>query len=303
VAGPDPGLCSLCCQALPGAHKPQRPALPSNDAILQAVAGAAGDAGGILRPRTAALAGGRRVETRHVHGEIVDSAVVQELHTLTAKKEREVFFSASIPPSPSLLGGGDDSLAMSPASLQRRQQMLTPPTVKRGVYAKGGGSDCDPLSPRRGEACSGGGRGDETPSYAASPSPSPPSAGRYSSSTAAARARLIEEAKARQLFAASSPGADSASARHNVLTPHTRPTGPSKWPDVAQQKAAAAEKRQLYKEELDMQISAKKGQGVTPLKLVDVKHPALGTVVDARKPEDKLAVYENAQAIAPQVSG
>jgi hypothetical protein len=218
---------------------------------------------------------------------------VQELHSLSAKK---IFFS---PPSP-------------PASLQQQQEMLTPPTVKRGMYLKGGGSDCDPLSPRGVHTC--GGRGVvETPSYAATPTPSPPSAGRYSTATATARARLMEEAKARQLFATSSPSAESSSsgAERLLLTSHTRPTGPANWPDVDQQKAAAAEKRQLYREELDMQVSAKKvekGQFGMPAqfvhvekKLVNVENPSLGTIVDARKPEGMLAVYENAKAIMPQV--
>jgi len=289
-------LSTFCYQTMPGAHKPQRPAPPSNDSILQAVA-RAGDLGRSLRPRTEALAGGRRVETGHVHGEIVDSALVQELHSLSAKK----IFSAFVPPSP-------------PASLQQQQEMLTPPTVKRGMYLKGGGSDCDSLSPRGVDTCGGRRGGDETPSYADSPTsaPSPPSAGRYSTATATARARLMEEAKARQLFAASSPSADSSgAARHSVLTPHMRPTGPANWPDVDQQKAAAAEKRQLYREELDMQVSAKKDEkwqfGMpaqlvhVEKKLVNVENPSLGTIIDARKPEGMLAVYENAKAIMPQV--
>lgn len=278
---------------MPGAHKPQRPAPPSNDSILQAVA-SAGDLGRSLRPRTEALAGGRRVETGHVHGEIVDSALVQELHSLSAKK----IFSASVPPSP-------------PASLQQQHETLTPPTVKRGMYLKSGGSDCDPFSPQGVDTCAGS-RGVATPSYAASPAPSPPRAGRYSTATATARARLMEEAKAHQLFAASSPSADSSgTAKHSVLTPHTRPTGPANWPDVDQQKAAAAEKRQLYRDQLDMQVSAQKdekGQFAMPAqfvhvekKLMYVENPSLGTIIDARKPEGMLAVYENSRAIMPQV--
>lgn len=275
----------LPVQTMPGAHKPQRPAQPSNDSILRTVAG------------EEAYESTRR-QTRQLHGEIVDDVMMRELHSLSTKKER-VCWATSIPPSVASVATHYSNVGMecSPAPLHE-QQHATPPTIKRGAnYIKGGGGgefngDETPqygsASPRYGvddgsDYGAGYGADDTTPRYdgnAASPSASSPalsSTGRYSASTAASRTRLIEEAKARQPFTAQSPFQNGASAsqfasnespsaltssstRQNVLTPHTRPTGPGLWPDVDQQKAAAAEKRQLYKEQLDMQISAKKSQ-------------------------------------------
>ena len=286
-------------QAMPGAHKPLRPALPTNDTILKAAAGNGACAPTRLRT-TARISTGELMSTRHVHGEIVDDVMMRELHALSSKKER-VYWSTSIPPSPSVASEATHytnmDIASSPALL-RHQQLATPPTTKRGAsdyanYIKGGGGDDGDETPQYGSSSPRygtdygaehgaddttpryEGRGEEvfssdTPPYAASPSDAPSSTGRYSASTAASRTRLMEEARARQLYIAQSPSRNGAMAdlsamsgsttRMNVLTPHTRPTGPGMWPDEYQQKAAAAEKRQLYKEQLDLQMSAKKSQ-------------------------------------------
>jgi len=362
-------------QAMPGAHKPLRPALPTNDTILKAAAGNEAFAPTRLRT-TARVSTGELMSTRHVHGEIVDDVMMRELHALSSKKER-VYWSTSIPPSPSVASEVTHYTNMDTASspeFLRHQQLATPPTTKRGAndcanYIKGGGGDDGEETPQYGssspryDADYGAehgaddttpryeGRGGEvfssdTPPYAASPSPAPSSIGRYSASTAASRTRLMEEARARQLYIAQSPSRNGAMAdpsamsgsttRMNVLTPHTRPTGPGMWPDENQQKAAAAEKRQLCKEQLDLQMSAKKSQlrlshtntsgaasspahtaypsqqymqngrseRVDPIGETEYASPAKFVNVERSeigtvRADSKFAVYENEKAIAP----
>jgi hypothetical protein len=231
------------------------------------------------------------LRTAHVYGEIVDDTVMRELKFLNAKER--VCWANPTPTSPSCVSYDtqhfvDGDLTHSPAFLQQRQHqqlvMQTPPTVKRGTHHKCRSSDGDRTPQYDGDqtpqsASSPGivarstyvhsgldrdASGVNTPSYAASPSNSPaPSTACYSSSTAASRKCLIEEAKARQLFSSQMPSnavATTKTVARNISTPHMRPTGPGVWPDMDEQKAVAAEKRIQYKEELDLQVSAKKPQ-------------------------------------------
>ena len=288
---------------LPGAHKPRNPAVPSSAAIIKAAAGDV--AASLSRPRTATradgLSGCSLLQTGHVHGEIVDGAILRELAAMSVHKDR-VDRLNSVPPSPanmSFASEGTQQFAQgsvdSPASLAVLEQhgLGTPPTVKRGHFAKGPGSDGS-TAPQ--SVASPVQDGDET-QYSASPVPSgaPGNVSRYSSSTAAARNRLIADAKARQLFPAQATLHPGTSSEYDPCSPHTRPTGPGNWPDIQEQKATAAEKRAQYKQDLDLQLSAHKGPQPVP----SASGMAQDFVADAVPRQDVVAVYHNEQAIMP----
>lgn len=295
---------------MPGAHKPRRKAPPSNESILKEAAGGEG------RPRTAAqctiTTSGDLLDAGHVHGEIVDDILLRELHSLSGPRG-QVSWSQSVSPSPALVREGNEysvsNLTSPPSStMQPLQVVHTPPTVRRGINVKfGQHDDEDNLSVQDGSSSA--------------------RSSRYSASTATSRHRLIEEAKARTFIKQSAvPVTEDSKISHDVLTPHMRPTGPGMWPDIKQQKEAAAEKRILYKEELDQQISAKKtlhglpavGQQVfeaedgpfrqagfdlfaTPPKRVNKEGAGLSTMKGTSKSDSRtFAVYENEKAITPQ---
>lgn len=169
------------------------------------------------------------------------------------------------------------SNSVPPSPVATEHILLTPPTVKRGVNIKGVVDSC----------------GDETPLYGTSPR-----YGKYGGTNG----------DDTHVYPAS-PCHCSTPSTNNVtfLTPHTRPTGPLMWPDINQQKAAEAEKRLLYKEELDLQISAQKAlrpstavtarsnkgsEFATPHKLVN----------ERPKWEDTSSVYENDDAVMQPVA-